>query len=73
VTASLLAVAVLFSAGTNDPALEARIQSVLPTADEEKWLQIPWRTDLQQARFEAQQSGKPIFLWMMNGHPLGST
>jgi len=74
VTACLLAAtAVLLSAGVRDPALEARVKSVLPIEKEETWLQIPWRTDIQQARFEAQESDKPIFLWMMNGHPLGST
>jgi len=74
VTACLLAAtAVLLSAGARDPALEARVKSVMPTDKEETWLQIPWRTDIQQARFEAQESDKPIFLWMMNGHPLGST
>ena len=73
-TASLLiATAVLVIAGPRDPALESRVQSMLPTEKEDAWLTIPWRTDLQQARFEAQESGKPLFLWMMNGHPLGCT
>lgn len=73
-TACLLAAtAVLLNAGARDPALEARVKSVMPTSQEDSWLQIPWRTDIQQARFEAQESNKPIFLWMMNGHPLGST
>jgi DnaJ-domain-containing protein 1 len=53
--------------------LEQKVQSVLPTAEEERWQQIPWRTNLMRARAEAQQSGKPLFLWIMNGHPLGCT
>src|SRR5262245_47672824 len=53
--------------------LAARIASVLPTAAEERWLQVPWRTDLTRARLEAQRSGKPLFLWIMEGHPLGCT
>jgi hypothetical protein len=44
-----------------------------PTADEEKWLQIPWRTDLTAARREAAAAGKPLLLWEMDGHPLGCT
>jgi hypothetical protein len=51
--------------------LAARIASVLPTAEEERWLQVPWRTDLLRARAEAQRAGKPLFLWIMEGHPLG--
>ena len=38
-----------------------------------QWLQIPWRTDLLAARREAIQLGRPLFLWSMNGHPLGCT
>ena len=34
---------------------------------------IPWRTDLWEARREAAAAGKPIFLWEMDGHPLGCT
>lgn len=51
--------------------LAARIATVLPTPAEERWLQVPWRLDLVQARAEAQRSGKPLFLWINEGHPLG--
>ena len=51
--------------------LAARIASVLPTPQEERWLEVPWRLDLVQARAEAQRSGKPLFLWINEGHPLG--
>ena len=45
-----------------------------PKSDEVIWKDaIPWRTDLWQARREAAQAGKPIFLWEMDGHPLGCT
>ena len=44
-----------------------------PTAKETKWLQIPWRTNLWQARMDAAATGKPIYLWEMDGHPLGCT
>jgi hypothetical protein len=46
---------------------------IRPTADESKWLQIPWRTDLTAARQEAAAAGKPLLLWEMDGHPLGCT
>ena len=45
-----------------------------PKPEEMVWKDsIPWRTDLWEARREAAQSGKPIFLWEMDGHPLGCT
>lgn len=53
--------------------LDAKIASVRPTGAEEKWLSVPWRTNLMHARQEAQEAGKPLFLWVMNGHPLGCT
>lgn len=53
--------------------LDAKIASVRPTGAEEKWLTIAWRTNLMHARKEAQDRGKPLFLWVMNGHPLGCT
>ena len=54
-------------------ALAARISSVLPQPSEERWLQIPWRTNLMRARAEAQRTNKPLFLWVMDGNPLGCT
>lgn len=55
------------------PDIDSLVASVLPTAAEEKWLSIPWRTNLTAARREAAREKKPIFVWMMNGHPLGCT
>jgi hypothetical protein len=48
-------------------------QTIKPTKTEERWLQIPWRTQLWEARREAAAAGKPILLWEMDGHPLGCT
>jgi hypothetical protein len=53
--------------------LEEKIAQVLPKPSEDQWMKIPWRSDLAQARAEANREGKPIFLWMMNGNPLGCT
>jgi len=44
-----------------------------PKPEEVRWQQIPWQTDLWEARRLAAQQGKPIFLWAMNGNPLGCT
>jgi hypothetical protein len=58
---------------TSDSILDAKVAGVLPTAAEEQWLLVPWRLNLAQARIQAQKSGKPLFLWVMDGHPLGCT
>ena len=51
-----------------------RLHSLMqPTAGELKWREIPWRTSLWQARIDAAATGKPIYLWEMDGHPLGCT
>ena len=43
---------------------------IKPQADEEKFMQIPWQTNLWDARKQAAAQGKPILLWEMDGHPL---
>jgi len=53
--------------------LDKEIQAVLPTSKEDQWQQIPWRRNLMQARMEAQQLHRPIFVWVMNGNPFGCT
>ena len=53
--------------------LDAKVASILPQPQEERWMEIPWRTNLMKARVESQRSGKPMFLWIMNGHPFGCT
>jgi hypothetical protein len=55
------------------PTLDDKIAAILPVPEEEKWRQVPWRTNLMTAREEAQQKHKPIFLWIMVGNPQGCT
>lgn len=50
---------------------EVVVREILPSAGESAWQQIDWKTDLWEARKEAAESGKPIYLWEMDGHPLG--
>ena len=59
--------------GVDASVLDREIAAVLPRSSEERWLQVPWRTDFAAARAEANRAGKPLFLWMMDGHPLGCT
>jgi hypothetical protein len=37
------------------------------------WRSIPWETDLIEAQHKAVETGKPLFVWAMDGHPLGCT
>ena len=53
--------------------LDERVDSLLPSPEEDRFLEIDWRTDLLKARAEANEFGKPMFMWMMNGNPLGAT
>jgi hypothetical protein len=57
----------------NQLSLDANIAATLPTKDEDRWLTIPWRTNLMKARLEAQSLNRPMFLWIMNGNPMGCT
>lgn len=50
-----------------------RVDALWPGPEEEKWMEVGWRLNLFQARQEASDTGKPLFLWMMNGHPTGCT
>lgn len=45
----------------------------LPSDSDEGWRGIGWEIDLWAARERAAREGKPVFLWEMDGHPLGCT
>jgi hypothetical protein len=50
----------------------ARLHAAIkPRPEELRWMQIPWEVDLWSARRRAVERGQPIFLWAMNGNPLG--
>lgn len=55
------------------PDLDAKVDALLPTQEEQAFLQIPWRLNIMEARAESARTGKPMFAWEMNGHPLGHT
>lgn len=58
--------------GTADQ-LDKLVALVKPSPQEDKWANIPWQTNLWEARRVAAREGKPILLWEMDGHPLGCT
>jgi hypothetical protein len=51
--------------------LDDKIAAVLPTPDEDRWLEIDWHANIAEARQEAERQNKPVLLWVMNGNPLG--
>lgn len=51
----------------------ADLQRELTPAADAPWRTIPWRIDLLLAQREAAAQHKPLFLWAMDGHPLGCT
>ena len=64
-----------FAQGIPDikPAEFRELQDTLLPHCQEKWQTVPWKTSLSQARDLAAKSGKPLFMWSMNGNPLGCT
>ena len=72
--AVLAASAACPAAGPVAPGQFDRLRRLLrPQPAEQKWEQVPWLTDLWEARRQAAEQGKPILLWEMDGHPLGCT
>jgi hypothetical protein len=59
--------------GPDATTLRDWLTYVRPRPEEVRWQGIPWQTDLWEARRLAAGQGKPIFLWAMNGNPLGCT
>ena len=47
-------------------------EQLKPAADE-PWRTIPWKISLLDAQRIAAEQKKPIFIWAMDGHPLGCT
>jgi hypothetical protein len=73
---SLLALTLLCATGSPLPAKQTTadlIAVISPAPEEQAWLSIPWETDLTAARRKAAELNRPIFLWEMDGHPLGCT
>ena len=69
-------VAVASTLGVEDQLTEARArklhEQLRPDAND-VWLTIPWRIDLLEAQNLAAEEGRPLFIWAMDGHPLGCT
>jgi hypothetical protein len=55
---------------SDDDSAICRSLCAIPDAP---WRSIPWELDLLEAQRKAVESSKPIFIWAMDGHPLGCT
>ena len=58
-----------------EPASEAEFRKLhqdLQPPGNETWKTIPWKISLLEAGEAAAREKKPIFVWAMHGHPLGS-
>ena len=44
---------------------------VRPDARDQRWTAIPWEADLWEARRRSAAENRPLFIWAMNGNPLG--
>lgn len=54
-----------------DETFEALFEACRP--QRERWTDIPWIGELWEGRQKAAREEKPLFIWAMNGHPLGCT
>ncbi|MEX0819422.1 MAG: hypothetical protein WD070_07505 [Pirellulaceae bacterium] len=74
ICAALVAMAVPTSwAGELTEAEFHRLHEQLQPAPDEPWRTIPWKIALLDAQRTAVKEQKPIFIWAMDGHPLGCT
>jgi hypothetical protein len=50
--------------------LEKQAAAIKPVAEELRWQQIPWLTDLAEGQRVARAERRPIFLWVTGDDPL---
>ena len=51
--------------------IESLLSMIKSKSEEERWTDIGWETDLWAARRRAAAVNRPMFIWAMNGNPLG--
>lgn len=56
-----------------DEARFAALQEQLTPDPKAPWRSIAWQTSLLRAQRLAAAENKPMFIWAMDGHPLGCT
>jgi hypothetical protein len=50
-----------------------KLHRELQPSEDAAWRTIPWKTSMLDAQAAAAKQKKPIFIWAMDGHPLGCT
>ena len=50
-----------------------KLHAELQPDDSALWRSVPWKTSVLIAQQVAAEQKKPIFIWAMDGHPLGCT
>lgn len=50
-----------------------RLHKELMPDESDLWRTVPWKIALLDAQRTAAREKKPIFIWAMDGHPLGCT
>ena len=56
-----------------DDAEVASLVKLLSPPEDAPWRTIPWKVSVLDAQGIAAKEKKPIFIWAMDGHPLGCT
>ena len=70
--ACLMILALLAGDGISEREFKELHAELQPAADA-PWRTIPWKISLLEAQAVGAREGKPIFIWAMDGHPLGCT
>jgi hypothetical protein len=60
-------------AGDLSEAEFRKLHKALRPSPSEAWRTIPWKISLLDAQRVAATQKKPLFIWAMDGHPLGCT
>ncbi|HYE99666.1 MAG TPA: hypothetical protein VEJ18_12185 [Planctomycetota bacterium] len=68
--ATALMLALAGGDGLSDDQFRALHERLRPPADE-VWRKVPWKLSLVEAQNEAARLKKPLFIWSMDGNPLG--
>ncbi|HYT90911.1 MAG TPA: hypothetical protein VEL76_19530 [Gemmataceae bacterium] len=48
-----------------------KLHMALQPPRDERWRTIPWHVSILEGRAAAAKTGKPIFVWVASGSPLG--
>ncbi len=73
VTLAFVSVVLAASSRAQDPDNWREAHAATCQIADEPWRTIPWQTDLLAAQRLALHQDKPLFIWAMDGHPLGCT